>query len=451
MRYEKPRFADKLNCIQCQKTSLLFILFSCISKKTLDFEKLIWYNEEKLLVGDDMILRPDYVNEILKYIDTPLVKIVSGVRRCGKSTILEMFRDELVSREVDPDRIVVRRYSEMEYDDMSAKDMYIDIKAAISGKDRCYLILDEVQEIKGWEKGLNDLLENDDVDIYVTGSNSKLMSGEISTYLTGRYVSIPAYTLSLREYLTFKGKDISDGKAMLDEYIRYGGFPVIAISSFETKTAYQVVEGIYSPVITRDISKRHKIRNKELFDMVVKYIIENVGKTFSANTVVKFLKNEKRGLSVETVYNYIKWLEEAFIIYPCQRYDMQGKAVLKTFEKYYLSDISLKYSQMGFDSKMLSAMLENIVFLEMKRRGYEVFIGKNKDKEIDFIAQRREEKIYAQVCVKLPEDSDRETANLMEIKDHYHKYVVCYDHLASGNDNGIEIVNITDFLLRENW
>ena len=362
-----------------------------------------------------------------------------------------MFRDELVSREVDPDRIVVRRYSEMEYDEMSAKDMYNDIKSAISGKDRCYLILDEVQEIKGWEKVLNDLLENDDVDIYVTGSNSKLMSGEISTYLTGRYVSIPAYTLSLREYLDFKGKDVSAGKDMFDEYIKYGGFPVIAISSFETKTAYQVVDGIYSSVITRDISKRHKIRNKELFDRVVKYIIENVGKTFSANTVVKFLKNEKRGLSVETVYNYIKWLEEAFIIYPCQRYDMQGKAVLKTFEKYYLSDISLKYSQMGFDSKMLSAMLENIVFLEMKRRGYEVFIGKNKDKEIDFIAQRREEKIYAQVCVKLPDDSDRETANLMEIKDHYHKYVVCYDHLASGNDNGIEIVNITDFLLRENW
>jgi predicted AAA+ superfamily ATPase len=362
-----------------------------------------------------------------------------------------MFRDELVSREVDPDRIVVRRYSEMEYDEMSAKDMYNDIKSAISGKYRCYLILDEVQEIKGWEKVLNDLLENADVDIYVTGSNSKLMSGEISTYLTGRYVSIPAYTLSLREYLTFKGKDISDGKAMLDEYIRYGGFPVIAISSFEPRTAYQVVDGIYSSVIIRDISKRHKIRNKELFDRVVKYIIENVGKIFSANTIVRFLKSEKRGLSVETVYNYIKWLEEAFIIYPCQRYDMQGKAVLKTFEKYYLSDISLKYSQMGFDSKMLSAMLENVVYLEMKRRGYDVYIGKNKDKEIDFIAQRREEKIYAQVCVKLPEDSDRETANLMEIKDHYHKYVVCYDSLASGNDNGVEIVNIIDFLLREKW
>ena len=398
-----------------------------------------------------MIIRPDYMNELSKYIDTPLVKIVSGVRRCGKSTILEMFSDELTSRGISEDNIIVRKYSEIEYDDMTSKEMYTDIKAAIKGKGRCYLILDEVQEIDGWEKVLNDLLENDDVDIYVTGSNSKLMSGEISTYLTGRYVSISAYTLSLKEYLTFKGKDTSEAVNVIDEYIRYGGFPVIAISSFDSRTAYQVVDGIYASVITRDISKRHKIRNTKLFDRVVKYMIENVGKTFSANTIIKFLKSEKRELSVETVYNYIKWLSEAFIIYPCRRYDIQGKTVLKTFEKYYLSDISIKYSQMGFDSKMLSAVLENIVFLELKRRGYDVYIGKNKDKEIDFIAQRREEKIYVQVCVSLLEDPDRETANLMEIKDHYHKYVVCYDRLAAGNDNGIEIVNIADFLIRENW
>ena len=398
-----------------------------------------------------MIFRPDYMTELEKYIDTPLVKIITGVRRCGKSTILEMFCDELAKRGIDKKNIITRRYTEMKYDDMTAKEMFKDLSDAISGKGRCYLMLDEVQEIDGWEKVINDLLENSDTDIYVTGSNSKLMSSEIATYLTGRYVPIYAYTLSLREYLTFKNKDISEAKAVFDEYIRFGGFPVIAISNFDSKTAYQVVEGVYASVITRDISKRHKIRNAELFDRVVKYIIENVGKTFSANNIVTFLKNEKRELSVETIYNYLKWLCEAYIIYPCKRYDIQGKAVLKTFEKYYLSDISFKYSQMGFDSKMISAMLENIVFLEMKRRGYDVFIGKNKDKEIDFIAQRREEKIYVQVCVRLPENSDRETANLMEIKDHYHKYVVCYDSLASGNDNGIEIVNATDFLLREHW
>ncbi len=398
-----------------------------------------------------MILRPDYIKAIEPFIDSPLVKILAGVRRCGKSTILAMIAKELESRGVSADNIIERRYNEMGLDGYTARDMYNDLKNAISGKKRCYLLLDELQEINGWEKAVNDLLESQNVDIYVTGSNSKLMSSEISTYLTGRYVLIPVYTLSLREYMTFKNREISQARDVFDEYVQYGGFPIIGISYFDTRSAYQVVEGIYASVITRDISKRHKIRNKELFDRVVRYVIENVGMTFSANTIVKFLKSENRSLSVETIYNYLKWLSEAFIIYPCKRYDIQGKAVLKTQEKYYLSDVSIKYSQLGFDRKMLSAVFENIIFLEMKRRGYEVYIGKNNTKEIDFIGVRREEKIYVQVCVQLPEESTRETDNLMDIKDHYHKYVVCRDPLALGNDNGIEIVHIADFLLRENW
>ncbi len=398
-----------------------------------------------------MISRPDYINAITPFIDTPLVKILAGVRRCGKSTIFEMLVKELKDRGIDDNNIIVRNYNNPDYDDFTAKRMYTDLKDVVKGKGRCYLFLDELQEINGWEKTVNSLMEDLDVDIYVTGSNSKLMSSEISTYLTGRYVLIPVYTLSFKEYLTFKNADISKARDTFDEYIQYGGFPIVGISNFDTKSAYQVVEGIYASVITRDISKRHKIRNKELFDRVVRYIIENVGKTFSASSIVKFLKSENRSLSVETIYNYLKWLSEAFIIYPCKRYDLQGKAILKTQEKYYLSDISIKYSLQGFDRKMLSAVFENIVFLEMKRRGYDVYIGKNGTKEIDFIGVRRDEKIYVQVCVDLPTESSRETGNLMDIKDHYHKYVVCRDVLAIGNDNGIEITHIADFLLRDNW
>lgn len=399
-----------------------------------------------------MIIRPDYMNAIAPFIDTPLVKILAGVRRCGKSTILAMMADMLKEKGIHAENIIERRYNEMEMDThFTAKDMYNDLKAAVCGKGRCYLFLGELQEIDGWEKAVNNLLESCDVDIYVTGSNSKLMSSEISTYLTGRYVLIPVYTLSFREYLDFKQKECSDARTVFDEYIQYGGFPIIGISNFDTRSAYQIVEGIYASVTTRDISKRHQIRNKELFDRVVRYIIENVGMTFSASSIVKFLKSENRSLSVETIYNYLKWLTEAFIIYPCQRYDLQGKAVLKTQEKYYLSDISLKYSQMGFDRKMLSAVFENVVYLEMKRRGYDVYIGKNSTKEIDFVGVRREERIYVQVCVELPAASTRKTDNLMEIRDHYHKYVVCRDPLAIGNENGIEIVHIADFLLRGNW
>ena len=398
-----------------------------------------------------MIKRPDYINAIEPFIGTPLVKILAGVRRCGKSTILAMLADMLKAEGIPDDHIIERRYNEIGYDGITAKDMSSDLRAAISGKSKCFLLLDEVQETDGWEKVINDLLESTDCDIYVTGSNSKLMSAEISTYLTGRYVLIPVYTLSLREYLTFKGKSPEEARALFDEYVRYGGFPIIGISSFDTRSAYQVVDGIYASVITRDISKRHKIRNKELFDRVVRYIIENVGMTFSANSIVSYLKSEHRTMSVETIYNYLKWLGEAFIIYPCKRFDLQGKSVLKTQEKYYLSDISFKYSQQGFDSKMLSAVLENIVFLEMKRRGYEVYIGKNNTKEIDFVGVLRDERVYVQVCVRLPENSDREISNLMELKDHYHKYVVCRDTLASGNCNGIEIVSIADFLMADKW
>lgn len=398
-----------------------------------------------------MILRLDYIKAITPFIDVPLVKILAGVRRCGKSTIFQMIISELENRGVPRDCIIERRYNSPDYEEFTSKEMYFDLKEAVKDKGRCYLFLDELQEINGWEKIVNSLLESFDVDVYVTGSNSKLMSSEIATYLTGRYILIPVFTLSLREYMTFKNKDITEGREVFDEYVRFGGFPIIGISNFDTGSAYQVVEGIYASVITRDISKRHRIRNKELFDRVVRYIIENVGKTFSASSIVKFLKSEKRSLSVETIYNYLKWLSEAFVIYPCKRYDLQGKSVLKTQEKYYLSDISIKYSQMGFDRKMLSAMFENIIFLEMKRRGYDVYIGKSGTKEIDFVGVRREEKIYVQVCVELPSDSSRETDNLMEIKDHYHKYVVCRDPFAIGNENGIEIVHIADFLLKENW
>ncbi len=399
-----------------------------------------------------MINRPDYINGISPFIDTPLVKILAGVRRCGKSTILEMIKEELIRRGISHENIITRKYTEMDIDgSFTAKDMFNELQAAIEGKERCYLFLDELQEIEGWEKVVNSLLEGANVDIYVTGSNSKLMSSEISTYLSGRYVSIPVYTLSFKEYIEFKGKTGADTKDLFAEYLQYGGFPIIGVGNFDIASAYQIVDGIYSTVITRDISGRHKIRNIDLFDRVVKFIVENVGKTFSANSIVNFLKNEKRTLSVETIYNYIKWLEEAFIIYPFRRYDLQGKSVLKNQEKYYLSDISLKYSKLGFDNKMISAMLENIVFLEMKRRGYEVYIGKNGSKEIDFIGEKRGEKVYVQVCKTLPLDSSRETDNLMDVKDHYHKYVVSLDNLAVGNDNGIQLIHIADFLLKDSW
>ncbi|MCD7847115.1 MAG: ATP-binding protein [Oscillospiraceae bacterium] len=394
-----------------------------------------------------MVPRPHYLDALREYRDVPLVKILAGIRRSGKSTILEMLRLDLLESGVPENHIINMRYTSEDFSDgMTDKDMYVGIKEKMQDGGRYYLLLDEVQEVSGWEKAVNSLLEGFDTDIYVTGSNSKLMSSEISTYLTGRYVTIPVFTLSLQEYADFKASSGKSPKELLPEYIRMGGFPVVALGNFDENSAYQIVEGIYHSVITNDIARRHNITNPDLFNRVVRYIVENVGKTFSANAIVKFLKSEGRSLTVETVYNYIEWLEKAFVIYRCRRYDLQGKSVLKTQEKFYIADPSLKYCIMGFNLKSVAAMLENIVYFELLRRGYEVYIGKNESKEIDFVAVKRDERIYVQVCRNLPEDSDREIANLLEIKDHYPKYIVTLDDLAAGNIDGVRIVHLGDFL-----
>ena len=399
-----------------------------------------------------MIVRPYYLDILKTYRDVPLVKILAGIRRCGKSTILDMLKDDLLGSGIAADHVIHLRYTSEELDEgMTAKQMYRDIKEKMTDSERYYLLLDEVQEVDGWEKAVNSLLEDSNTDIYVTGSNSKLMSGEISTYLTGRYVSIPVYTLSFKEYLDFKADSTLSRRELLEEYIRFGGFPIIALSEYDEQSAYQIVNGIYHTVVSRDIVKRHRINKQDLFDRVVKYIIENMGKTFSANSISTFLKSEHRKVSVESIYNYLRWLEQAFIIYPCERYDLQGKSILKTQEKYYLADVSLKYALLGYNRKMLDGAMENIVYLELKRRGYDVYIGKNDTKEIDFVATRRDERIYVQVCVRIPEVSDREVGNLMEIRDHYPKYVVTLNEMDTGIEDGIRIVHLADFLLAEQW
>ena len=399
-----------------------------------------------------MILRPDYIEAVKRFMDAPLVKILTGVRRCGKSTIFEMIRQELLERGIPEDHIVMKKYTEMDIPDtITAKQMYDELVSRVEDDKRYYFLLDEIQEIKGWEKAVNSLLEGMNADIYVTGSNSKLMSSEISTYLTGRYISIPVFTLSFREYLEFKKESTQSYDKLLEEYIKFGGFPIIALGEYEQQSAYQIVDGIYHTVVSRDIVKRHRINKQDLFDRVVKYVIENMGKTFSASSISNFLKSENRKVSIESIYNYLRWLEQAFIIFPCERYDMQGKSVLKTQEKYYLADVSFRYALFGYNRKMLDGVMENIVYLELRRRGYDVYVGKNNTKEIDFIAIHKDEKIYVQVCVQIPENSNREVGNLMEIRDHYPKYVVTLNEMDVGIENGIRIVHLRDFLLAKQW
>ncbi len=394
-----------------------------------------------------MVIRPDYLEKLRPLIDVKIVKILAGIRRCGKSTILEMLRQELLARGVDESHIVVRNYSFEDRDlPLSSKEMYEELKGEIKDRKKYYFLLDELQEVSGWEKAINTLLENCNSDIYVTGSNSKLMSSEISTFLSGRYVTIPVYTLSFKEFLAFKNDQTTPVKEQLKDYIRLGGFPLVASSNLGEDVAYSVVRDIYNSVVNNDITKRHQISNIDMFDRVVRFVVENVGKTFSANSIANFLKSEKRSISVESIYNYLEWLEKAFVIYRCKRYDLKGKSVLKTQEKFYVADQSIKYALYGFNPTSIASVMENIVYFELKRRGFDVYIGKNASKEIDFVAVKRDERQYIQVCREMPKESDRELANLMEIKDNYPKMVVTLDDYACGNVNGIKIIHLADFL-----
>lgn len=408
------------------------------------------------MLDDVKLVRSIFIENLKKFKDEQIIKILCGVRRCGKSTILKTYKDELISLGVKKQNIIEQLYSSMEFnEDFDYKNMHKELLSLIENADKnqkVYLLLDEVQEVENWEKCVNSLFETQNVDIYVTGSNSKLLSSEISTYLTGRFVQIPIFTLSFSEFIDFKkhyfptNTEISLEK-YFEQYLKSGGFPFIAKTNHNQEENYQIIDGIYSTVVTRDISKRHNISNLEMFNRVVRFILENLGKNFSAKTIFDFFKSQQRSISIETIYNYLAWLEEAFIIYRCNRFDIQGKNVLKTQEKYYLSDIGFKYSQFGFSPKSIASVLENIVYLELRRRGFTVYIGKFADKEIDFIATKQNEKIYVQVCRTLPDDSDREIDNLKLIKDNYPKYVVTMDSLVCGNVDGIQIVHIKDFLL----
>ncbi|MBN3028855.1 ATP-binding protein [Ruthenibacterium lactatiformans] len=399
-----------------------------------------------------MIDRPLYVDKIMAYVDTPFVKILTGVRRCGKSTILKMIMERLkTERNIPEDRIISCRFDSMEYEDMTAKQIYTLLKEKLSPAGKTYLFLDEVQEIKGWEKIVNSLASDFDVDLYITGSNSRMMSSEIATYLTGRYVSFRIFTLSFGEYLMFKSKfaNVGEPKTELANYVRLGGFPATHLQAYSQDEIYTIVRDIYNSTIFSDIVKRNQVRKIDQLERVVKYTFSNVGNTFSAKSIADYLKSERRSLDNETVYSYLDKLEKAYLLHRCSRYDLQGKEILKTQEKFYLADVALRYSVLGYNADSVASSLENIVYLELCRRGYTVYVGKTSDGEIDFVAIRQNEKIYVQVTQEINSEKTekREYNRLLEIPDNYPKFVLTTDEFAGGNYEGIKTMHIADFLL----
>ena len=403
-----------------------------------------------------MIIRESYMQQIRDFMDKPVVKVLTGVRRSGKSALLLLIIDALVKHGIRKENIIHMNFESLRYEELKDfRRLYETIsQRAAQTAGRIYILLDEIQEVAEWEKVVNSLRVDFDCDIYITGSNARLLSGELATLLAGRYVEIHVYPLDFKEYLDFARENPAeqgyDAQQNFANFIRCGGLPGLHQMKWEEAPLMQYLTDIYNSVLLKDVIQRYKIRDTALLESIAIYLMDNIGNTFSAKTISDFLKNQGRRLSTETVYHYLHALEDAFLIHKVPRYDIKGKRLLETQEKYYLSDLGLRHAIIGYRDNDIAGILENVVYLELLRRGYSVKIGKQGAAEVDFVADKGSDRLYVQVCYVLtPENTEREFAPLEAISDNYEKIVVSTDRLISFNRGGIKQKNILDFLLEK--
>ncbi len=403
-----------------------------------------------------MIKRELYMKRIRPFIGTELIKVMTGIRRCGKSVMLDLIKEELAESGVSPTQFISINFEDMNYAHLqTAKALHDEITkrvADINGK--VYLFFDEIQEVKDWEKCINSFRVTLDCDIYITGSNAKLLSGELSTYLGGRYVEFVIYPFSFAEFLELY-RPIAPNEPIQKAFRKYllsGGMPYLANIRYEDAPSKLYLHDLFNSVQLKDIVKRNKIRDVDLLERIISYVIANVGTTFSANSLSKFLKNEQRTVAPETILNYIKYCSDAYLFYQVKREDLQGKQILSSNEKYYIADHGIREAVFGGNMRDINLILENIVYLELLRRGYNMTVGKTGDKEIDFVCEKQGEKLYVQVAYLLASDEtiQREFGVYDNIRDNYPKYVVSLDEFDMSR-NGIKHRNIRDFLLAEEW
>ena len=401
-----------------------------------------------------MTKRELYIEKIKPFIDKDIVKVLTGIRRSGKSVMLKLIMEELKQNKIDEKQFININFENLINRELTTADKlheYI-LKKASEIKKKCYIFLDEIQEVKDWEKCINSLRVNEeyDFDIYITGSNAKLLSGELSTYLAGRYVEFVIYPFSFKEFLeTLKSiqQDVST-REVFQKYVKFGGMPFLSNLAFEEEASLQYLKDIYSSIILKDITQRNKIRDTDLLERVISYLIMNVGNNFSATSISKFFKSENRKVSVETILNYIKAAEESFLIYKVSRDDLIGKKTLNVNEKYYIADHGMREAILGSNQRDINQIFENIIYLELLRKGYNVRVGKVDNLEVDFVCTKGNEKIYVQVAYLLAssETIEREFTSLEKIDDNYPKYVISMDEFDMSR-NGIKHINIIDFLI----
>ena len=398
-----------------------------------------------------MIIRENYLNLLIDAKDTEFIKVITGVRRSGKSTLLLMFKDYLLNNNVNEKNIIHINFESAMYDDIKDyRDLYNEIKSKISNE-KMYILLDEVQNVDKWEKAINSLNVDFDVDIYITGSNAYLLSSELATLLSGRYIEIKMYPLSFKEFLKFNNYDESNLEDKFNEYLKYGGLPAITQIKDKNNLIMSYLNDIYNTIVKKDIIERNNIKDIALLENIVKYISSNIGSSISANRISDYLNSNKvvEKTNHQTIDNYLKMLEIAFIVYKADRSDIRSKALLKTLGKYYIADTGLRNIVLGFRNIDEGHLLENVVYLELLRRGYKVNIGKSLDYEVDFVTENTEEIKYYQVTKSLLDDNvkDREIRSLESISDNYEKTILTMDRTINKDYNGIKVKNIIDFLL----
>lgn len=393
-----------------------------------------------------------YLNQLIQFKDKKLIKVITGLRRSGKSTLLSLFENHLVASGTDKEQIIRMNFESFEFDEITSyKELHTYIKNLMNDtKKKHYILLDEVQQVSSWEKVINSFLVDANVDIYITGSNAYLLSSELSTLLSGRYVEIKMQPLSFKEYLDFleldKEKNLTE---KFNQYLQYGGLPTVVELLDNPDTIGPFLEGIYNTVLMKDVIERNGVRDAALLENILKYISANIGSIVSTKKISDYLTSSGRKTTSDTIDNYLKMLQNAFIIYKANRYDLKGKMYLKTLEKYYIVDIGIRNRLTNLQGKDYGHVLENIVYLELLRRGYEVTIGKIGPLEVDFVATKTNEKMYYQVSATIMDEKtrERELRPLKSISDNYPKYILTMDQTVYNDYAGLRVKNIIDFLL----
>ena len=403
-----------------------------------------------------MIKRELYMRRIRPFIDTDLIKVMTGIRRCGKSVMLELIKQELEESGINPQQFITINFEDLNFAHLQTAKALHDVitKKASEIGGKVYLFFDEIQEVRDWEKCVNSLRVSLDCDIYITGSNARLLSGELATYLGGRYVEFVIYPFSFAEFMELY-RSVVPNESMqkcFQKYLLLGGMPYLSNIKYADEPSKQYLQDLFSSVQFKDVMKRNKIRDVDLLERIIAYVIANVGNTFSATSIARFLKNEQHTVAPETILNYIKYCCDAYLFYQVKREDLQGKQILSSNEKYYIADHGIREAVFGGNMKNINLILENMIYLEALRRGYHVTVGKAGDKEIDFVCDKRGEKLYIQVAYLLASDEtiSREFGAYDTIRDNFPKYVVSLDEFDMSR-NGIKHCNIRDFLLMEEW